>query len=587
MTYPGNNSLSSEIRRRVRETFLQTLDLAASGSQREALLGCDFILRLDPLFDPARTLQQRLRSPAGAVDLADLRATLGETDDDAGARAPAKHEIAPALADLGSIELDLSAPADEPGIELDLDADAPTMRVETLRPGPGAQASDVEDPSDESADAPTMRIETGGSSPSSDAQTVKIETAPEATSEPSMRLDALASLEGPGGSATGSPGSNLDTESEMRVKDLLQEGQAAFDSGEPQMAIDAWSRIFLIDIDHPEATRRIDRARSLKAEIERSLEQSLHEAISLAEAGEFDRARELFEKVLEEEPNHVEARDQLQLLEQRERGETTPAPAMPAPNLEAVAEKVPAAPRETEKAEPRRMAPMEATQEQPKSGRLFSVIGGAVLLLVLGGGWFVFTNWSRFFPNSAAGADGGDAPIDPMQQRPAAAAETEFELDDTLAERAEVLSRARGALAAGNAIYAEALFQEAHEMEALEGESAAAYRGLRERLDPVRDQLEVFRQGEWEFALRELWPLHQANPDSQVITDLMIDCYYNMGVRDLQRGDPRSAAEMFAEAADLRPEDRQLERLTRFATTYQERTQDLLYRIFVKYLPFR
>jgi len=156
-----------------------------------------------------------------------------------------------------------------------------------------------------------------------------------------------------------------------------------------------------------------------------------------------------------------------------------------------------------------------------------------------------------------------------------------------LAAARRTYSPARSALNAGNAVDAEALYQEADEIEPLEGEAAATYQRLRQRLDPVRDQLEVFRQGEWEFALRELWPLHQNHPESQVITDLMVDCYYNLGVRDLQRGDTQSAAEMFGEAAKLRPADRQLERLTRFATTYQQRSQDLLYRIFVKYLPFR
>jgi hypothetical protein len=66
----------------------------------------------------------------------------------------------------------------------------------------------------------------------------------------------------------------------------------------------------------------------------------------------------------------------------------------------------------------------------------------------------------------------------------------------------------------------------------------------------------------------------------------MIDCYYNLGVRDLQRGDTVSAAEMFDEAQHLRPNDRELQRLSRFAKAYQQRSQDLLYRIFVKYLPF-
>src|SRR5207237_7197557 len=58
------------------------------------------------------------------------------------------------------------------------------------------------------------------------------------------------------------------SESDPRVRALLDEGQKAFDAGDLQGSIDAWSRIFLIDIDHQEASRRIDQARKLKAESE-------------------------------------------------------------------------------------------------------------------------------------------------------------------------------------------------------------------------------------------------------------------------------------------------------------------------------
>ena len=50
MSYSGDPSLASEIKERIVSTFGQALDLTDKGSRREALLGCDFVLRLDPLF---------------------------------------------------------------------------------------------------------------------------------------------------------------------------------------------------------------------------------------------------------------------------------------------------------------------------------------------------------------------------------------------------------------------------------------------------------------------------------------------------------------------------------------------------------
>ena len=67
----------------------------------------------------------------------------------------------------------------------------------------------------------------------------------------------------------------------------------------------------------------------------------------------------------------------------------------------------------------------------------------------------------------------------------------------------------------------------------------------------------------------------------------MVDSYFNLGVRDLQRKDTASAISNLKEAQKLSADDAELSRLIEFAETYQGRPEDLLYRIFVKYVPFR
>jgi hypothetical protein len=67
----------------------------------------------------------------------------------------------------------------------------------------------------------------------------------------------------------------------------------------------------------------------------------------------------------------------------------------------------------------------------------------------------------------------------------------------------------------------------------------------------------------------------------------LIDSYYNMGVRDLQQFNPQSAAKQFEQVLELDPGDSTAQRQLLFAQTYSERPQDLLFRIYVKYLPLR
>ncbi len=73
-SYPGSPSLSAEAREKVLQTFRHTLDMARAGRNEDALLGCDFILKMDARFAPARRLLSSLRGVAAGtvVDLADF-----------------------------------------------------------------------------------------------------------------------------------------------------------------------------------------------------------------------------------------------------------------------------------------------------------------------------------------------------------------------------------------------------------------------------------------------------------------------------------------------------------------------------------
>src|SRR5687767_14941657 len=67
--YPGNISLSAAVRERVLSTFQQTVALFQSGRTDEAVSGCNLILQMDPQFDPARKLLEKVRNPSLAIDI--------------------------------------------------------------------------------------------------------------------------------------------------------------------------------------------------------------------------------------------------------------------------------------------------------------------------------------------------------------------------------------------------------------------------------------------------------------------------------------------------------------------------------------
>ena len=77
-TYPGNASLASAVKDRVLSTFHQALALYKEGRAAEVVEGCTLILRMDPMFDPAKKLLEKTRNPNSPVDVDSL---MPSTDD--------------------------------------------------------------------------------------------------------------------------------------------------------------------------------------------------------------------------------------------------------------------------------------------------------------------------------------------------------------------------------------------------------------------------------------------------------------------------------------------------------------------------
>jgi tetratricopeptide (TPR) repeat protein len=839
MTYPGNSSLPPDVQQRIRSTFEHTLGLAEKGSRQEALLGCDFVLRMDPLFEPARRLQERLETATGPLNVDDLRrpaaapAAQPPSQSPAATRPPAAPSTGPPPAldplwgDFDGLAAELpelpEATASGPGrlrgefesllaerrfqelqsrarqesaavtgdLELQRMLSLAQERLEAgpyvskfllsareaLRTGSVAEASRLLEKA-KSLD-PTHpgigELSTGlggapGASPGAamGGSGAALRREPEMHTQPITGMArpaaafptatpgaygnpagvagsaavatpaGLASLEGASGPAgaaglaavpawTPSPAANSplaagaatapgsaphlvaqppllpeigDSESERRIQQLLAEGQTALDGGDPQAAIDIWSRIFLIDIDHQEAARRIENARRMKAERDRQVEEAFHDGLARLEAHDAGAARHAFERVLELQPGHLPSREYLQQLDEGRlpavpsgsrpttaaRPVSLPSPRTSASSATSMVPVVPLPPDMVRADQPpdrdlqeeilvppdlgetaarppeaRREARSASAGRAGRAPRLFLVVGSAVLLLVLAVGWFIYQKWEQWFPNSrteepaqapapnpilratkahdsgkvamalaqlrhvapgdphykeaqgliarwqeeqaqgaqgaqtaqgAPGAQGAQpAPGPPgtqgTQTAPGAPGLTTAGAAATADRRQTLLEEARKAYRDGVYLLAAERYEAADRLGKLDPPDAAQLHQAKQKLVPLQRQVAMFRGHDWDFALPELWRLHESDPSNRDVTRMIVDCYYNLGVRDLQHNDAARAAQKFTEAKRLAPEDPDVKRQLLFAQTYVERGPDLLYRIYVKYLPIR
>lgn len=76
MTYPGNPELSAQAQERVMSAFRQVVSKIQDGLSNEALIGLEFVLRLDPTFAPGITLQEQLVSDHSEINLSSIIAQI-------------------------------------------------------------------------------------------------------------------------------------------------------------------------------------------------------------------------------------------------------------------------------------------------------------------------------------------------------------------------------------------------------------------------------------------------------------------------------------------------------------------------------
>ena len=428
---------------------------------------------------------------------------------------------------------------------------------------------------------------------------------------------------------------------QKKIEQYLSDGDRAFDAGDYQQAIDLWSRIFLIDVTNDQASDRIERAKARRREIESKTETLLGSAITAFDRRDLNRARTELQQVLQLDPSNVTALEYMERLSE-------PAPSMThdfvPPQLDdkldigffeeempagSEAPLIPPDPDELEEPAPAKTAGKAKTATKPSKAvkpagpprKLPVGLIAAVLAVVLlaGGGYFFWTKFmsapvenpaatTGIFSRAASLAAKGQydkaiallqdiKPSDPQHDK---ALEMIADLQQKKRKEGETIGgmppdqyfavnvqKAKEAFAAHDYLGAKSAFDEARKVKPLTAEDQAMYASAADKVSKLDQAKALFTERKYTDALASLQGLQAEDPNNVNIQRMISDAHFNLGATALQEEKIPDAVREFDEVLKTNPNDELAKRSRELALRYADEPKDLLYRIYVKYLPLR
>jgi tetratricopeptide (TPR) repeat protein len=427
---------------------------------------------------------------------------------------------------------------------------------------------------------------------------------------------------------------------QKKVQEYLADGDRAFDAGQFQQAIDLWSRIFLIDVTNEQASERIEKAKMRRRDIDQKGEALLATGIQAFDRGDRDAARENLAKLLQLDPTNPTALEYMEKLSEvaTEGGATgfaapyiasKPSAASPPSDIwsdEAVtsdASLVPPSPATA--AAPRRAPAAKAPPKHVPAPASSSGLPMRAIVIVLvvavlaSGGWFA---WKKFMAkppvdtaatetiftsaNSLSQKGQYDAaiallqevkPNDPqhdkalsmiadLQQKKSQAAEQVTGRPSEAVYR-ESLTTGKSAFDARDYDAAKKAFDTAARVKPLPPDMKAMYDTASQQVGKLEGAKALFNSQRYQEALTNLQSLAQQDPQNQSIRRMITDSHFNLGAIALQEEKLTDAAREFDEVLKTDPTDELAKRSKLLAERYDGQSKDLLYKIYVKYLPMR
>jgi tetratricopeptide (TPR) repeat protein len=419
---------------------------------------------------------------------------------------------------------------------------------------------------------------------------------------------------------------------QRKIQQYLADGDHAANAGDYQQAIDLWSRIFLIDVTNDEASQRIEHAKAKRREIDSKVETIIAAGEQALNARDNETARAKFDEALRLDPGNSTAQDFLDRITKPvsdgvaakfeapfvppppQRGDIFDDDAATSGSYDSL--RPPDAGPAKKVVKPKAPAAPTPAKRGSRTGVLLTI---AAVVIVAAAAWLL---WSKYMTKPAYDPTTTQAifrqadalakrnrydpaiamlrevkPADPQHDK---ALEMIADLQHKKAQAAETVNGRPAAVvydesvAAGRAAFeghdydaAKNAFDTAARIKPLPADVSTMYATASQQVAKLDGAKTMFKEQKYQDAIASLDPMLQADPQNQSIRRMITGAHFNLGATALQEERLPDAMREFDEVLKNDPNDELAKRSRTLAERYSGQPKDLLYKIYVKYLPLR
>jgi tetratricopeptide (TPR) repeat protein len=430
-----------------------------------------------------------------------------------------------------------------------------------------------------------------------------------------------------------------------KVESYLAEGRELIAEGKYQEGIDVLTRVFILDEENQEAQKLIDQAKELELNREREVNIILNEAISAYDSQNIDKAKALFEKVMQTFPGHREAEYYLkEIAGKSQAGGQSQSDASDDSGfeLESAADNsftfdadssssgdglegligkqaasppspltdpmfADAVPSTTGKV---KMPAAGAKQKEGKKAPVGLIIIIVSALLVVSALFIVVPMlWNKIFSPSPRAVSVPSSESSKAKPGDAGAAKTQTATPSAPQRNlSDIIAEAKAAVEDKQFEKAVNLYTEAEKQNKTDLDIKMALQSAKDSLAKQQEELaknqkfvtdyekavQYFKMQEYGEALRISWRL--IYPDdtlarqmgkADTIRKIIKNGYYNWGVKELKAGNPLAARKNFQDLVDSAAGDSKGRELLDFSRKYNQSSLDDKYRSYVQELSYR